>query len=159
MLYGHVRTTDDLDVVIYPDEQRVRQLVRGLAADYYVDEDDAAEAVRRGTSFSAIHLQTMVRVDFFVAERTREVRVQFERRRVRLIREREVAFYAPEDVLIRKLIWFRLGGEVSDRQWNDVLGILRLAREPLDYDYLARAAADFNVSDLLQRAQEDAASR
>jgi hypothetical protein len=155
-LYGEARTTDDLDIVLDVDEQRVRHFVARLARDYYVDVDDAVDAVRRRSSFSAIHFQSTAKIDFFIAERSPEVRLQLDRRRIRNIGETLVSFYAPEDILLRKLIWFRMGGEVSERQWRDILGILRIAREPLDDAYLDRAAAAFEVTDLLARAREAA---
>jgi hypothetical protein len=62
----------------------------------------------------------------------------------------------PEDTLLRKLVWFREGGEVSDRQWRDVLGILRGARVGLDRPYLDRWAAQLHVGDLLGRAFDQA---
>ncbi len=61
-----------------------------------------------------------------------------------------------EDTILRKLQWFRLGGEVSDRQWTDVLGILANQEAALDFDYLRRWARELEVSDLLERAREDA---
>ncbi len=61
-----------------------------------------------------------------------------------------------EDTLLEKLVWFRLGGGVSDRQWGDVLGILRVQRQRLDFDYLATWAESLGLSDLLHRAYRDA---
>ncbi len=154
--YGEARSTDDLDLVVEIDVPKVRLLVPQLKPDFYIDEEDAVEAVRHRTVFSAIHFETTTRVDFFIAESRAEVRKQLDRRRIKTIGETRVSFYAPEDILLRKLIWFRMGGEVSDRQWRDIVGILRIAREPLDNAYLERAAASFEVSDLLTRAREAA---
>ena len=61
-----------------------------------------------------------------------------------------------EDVVLLKLEWFRAGGELSDRQWGDIVGVIRVAGAALDRDYLMRWAADLAVSDLLERALADA---
>jgi hypothetical protein len=67
-----------------------------------------------------------------------------------------VQFYTAEDILIRKLIWFRSGNEVSERQWRDILGILKVSGPKLDRDYLAAAATEVNITDLLERASNEA---
>jgi len=58
----------------------------------------------------------------------------------------------PEDVILHKLYWYRLGGEVSERQWNDVLGVLRVQGEALDLAYMQRWAGPLGVADLLDQA-------
>lgn len=58
----------------------------------------------------------------------------------------------PEDILLEKLRWYRLGGEVSDRQWCDVLGIVAVQGSRLDEAYLRRDAASLDVTNLLERA-------
>lgn len=62
----------------------------------------------------------------------------------------------PPDTILRKLEWFRMGGEVSDREWNDVLGILKVQRSRLDMDYIQRWAGELNLADMLKRSLEEA---
>jgi hypothetical protein len=58
----------------------------------------------------------------------------------------------PEDTILSKLEWFRAGGDVSERQWRDVLGILEVQAGNLDMEYLRRWAEELGVSDLFERA-------
>jgi len=90
----------------------------------------------------------------FVAERRPDVREQFDRRGV--IEGTTLSVYAPEDIIVQKLRWFRMGNEVSERQWRDVIGVLRMKRDDLDNLYLDRAAEAFGVRDLLDLARQDA---
>jgi hypothetical protein len=62
---------------------------------------------------------------------------------------------APEDTILRKLLWFREGGEVSDRQWRDILGVLRAQRDNLDLAYLRDWAVYLTLTDLLDRANAE----
>ena len=64
--------------------------------------------------------------------------------------------YTPEDTLLQKLRWYRLGGEVSDRQWRDVLGIVAVQGRSLDDSYLRSGADLLAVTDLLDRALREA---
>ena len=60
-----------------------------------------------------------------------------------------------EDVILSKLRWYKLGGKVSSTQWSDVLGVLRVQRAQLDYDYLRKWAEFLGLGDLLEQALSD----
>ena len=66
-----------------------------------------------------------------------------------------IRFASPEDTLLHKLVWYRLGNEVSDRQWGDILGVLKVQSGSIDRAYLDRWAPQLGVSDLLQRARQN----
>jgi len=151
--YGEPRSTLDLDVMIEADEAGARSLAEALQGEFYVDADAAVEAVQHGSTFNAIHVASAMKVDFFIAENEDAVRTQLDRRRGLDVEDTVLWFYAPEDIIVRKLVWFRMGGEVSERQWNDVTNVLRVLRDRLDDAYLARAAEAFGVADLLAHAR------
>ena len=71
--------------------------------------------------------------------------------------EQSIFVTSPEDVILSKLEWYRMGGEVSERQWRDILGVLKTRAGELDLDYLRQWAKELNVSDLLERALKEAA--
>ena len=58
--------------------------------------------------------------------------------------------------MLHKLRWFRDGGEVSDRQWSDVLGVLRVQGRALDLDHMRTWATVLGVGDLFERAWSEA---
>ena len=70
--------------------------------------------------------------------------------------EQSVYVTSPEDVILSKLEWYRMGGEVSDRQWRDILGVLKTKLEQLDRAYLRQWAKELKVEDLLERAFREA---
>lgn len=65
--------------------------------------------------------------------------------------------HPPEDILLQKLHWFQKGGEIPDRQWRDILAIVRTQGAPLDREYVARSAPLLGVGGLLARALQEAA--
>ena len=154
--HGIPRASIDADVVAELEPRHAPPLVAALREAYYLSEERVRDAIARRRSFNAIHLQTMLKVDVFVS-RDRP----FDRRAFDRIRSAsgeggsDIPVSSPEDTVLAKLDWFRQGGEVSERQWADVLGILRAVRI-LDEAHLGQGASELGVSDLLARAIEEA---
>ncbi len=158
-LHGEPRSTADFDLLIELDSERVTALVRALEPICYVDARAAAEAVRRAGSFNVIHLETIQKIDLFVAGSRPLDRHQLAHAvSVTLdpASPQPVAVTSAEDIVLRKLAWYREGGEVADRQWRDLVGVLKASRDELDRAYLARAANEMDVADLLRRAFTEA---
>ncbi len=152
--HGVARTTFDVDLVAAIAAKDADDLIAALAAEFYLDEQMARDAIARQGSFNLIHNRTLFKVDIFVATTRAFDRQQLARRVRRAVAEtQEAAFLlSPEDVVLAKLDWYRLGNNVSDRQWQDVQGVLTLQRDTLDYAYLRQAAAELGVADLLDQA-------
>jgi hypothetical protein len=158
--YGIPRATMAVDMVSVLKMEHVRPLVQMLQSSYYIDEDMILDAIKRQSSFNIIHLETMLKIDIFVCKNTPYDVEAFKRRRKDTLDEEQAAaeFYlvSPEDIILNKLTWIRIGGEVSDRQWNDVLGVLKVQENSLDNKYLQHWASQLKVEDLLIKAFQDA---
>lgn len=157
--YGLVRTTLDADLVADLPLSQVDAFAKAIQGTFYVDVPMIQNAIAHQSSFNVIHLETMFKVDVFISQGREFDRVQFERRRKRALDEAEgnsAYFASPEDVLLSKLAWYRQGGEVSDRQWQDVLGIIKVQGVRLDLEHLHKWADNLRVTDLLERALVEA---
>jgi hypothetical protein len=131
-----------------------------LESDYYIDEKMILDAIHRSSSFNLMHLETMLKVDVFVVKDRPYDREAFKRKRKDSLDEEQGAaeFYlaSSEDIILSKLEWFRMGGNVSERQWGDVLGVLKVQGDSLDVKYLRYWAAELGIADLLEQAFRDA---
>jgi lipoate synthase len=146
--FGLHRATMDVDIVTDLKPAQILGLVNALRPDFYIDEVLISQAIIQHSSFNALHLETGTKLDFFVLKPREYDRVALNRRS-----EESPSFMTAEDVLLGKLEWYRLGDETSERQWNDILGILR-TQANLDFEYLHKWAATIGVLDLLERAQK-----
>jgi len=154
-LHGVVRATLDADIIADLEPAQAEPLANALAGDFYVDLEAVRAAIAQHRSFNVIHLDSMFKVDIFVARPRALDRAQLARRRTYVVDpEAGRSFYviSAEDLILAKLDWYRLGGETSERQWSDVLGVLQAQAGRLDLEYLHRMAEAVGVSDLLARA-------
>jgi len=152
-LTGEPRSTVDIDMVVQLRDEQVDELVSRLERQFYVDADSLRRAVRDKGITNLIHHDTSVKVDLFVAGGTPIDEQQLERRRaVSIGANKSLYVHPPEDILLQKLRWYRKGGEASDRQWRDILGIVRVQAGRLDRTYLEANAPLLGVRDLLERA-------
>lgn len=154
-VYGIARMTADADLIADVRFEHVDPLVNRLSANFYLDVESMREAIRHRSSFSLIHFKTMFKVDVFIPKQRPYSQTQLARRvRQPLSGETDQLAYfsSAEDSVLSKLEWYRMGGEVSDRQWRDILGVIKTQSERLDAAYLRQWAAALNVADLLEKA-------
>jgi hypothetical protein len=158
-VYGDPRSTRDIDFVAAIEPSSIEAFVRALGEAFYLDIELIQGAVRDRRSFNLIHLDTMAKVDIFVAKDDAFTRSQLARRSKKVLSPAPPfsAFMATaEDTVLAKLQWYRAGNEVSDNQWNDVVGVLKIQGPAIDLAYLREWAAALELRDLLDRALEEA---
>ena len=154
---GEPRSTIDIDIVAAIDAEHVPGLAAAFSPEFYVNEQALLRAVRDRSIANLIHQATQLKVDIHVAGGTPLDLQQIERRMaIEVSGGRVLHVHPPEDILLQKLRWFRRGGEMSDRQWRDILAIIRVQGERLDRNYLKENAPIISVDDLLVRALDQA---
>lgn len=157
-LHGVMRSTLDVDIVADMRLEHIQPLVAALSKDFYADDEMMRDAIEHKSSFNLIHYDTAFKVDIFIRKSRAFDQMQLERRRTSIIAtdpEQSVYVTSPEDVILSKLEWYRMGGEVSDRQWRDILGVLKTRAGDLELVYLRKWAQELKVTDLLERALKE----
>lgn len=158
-LHGVMRATMDADLVTDLRLEHTDPLAQALGGVFYADAEMMRDAIRYHSSFNLIHLETAFKVDIFVAKPRPFDRAQLARRQLHLLGEEpdyRAYVTSAEDIVLSKLEWYRLGGGTSDRQWRDVLGVLKVQAGRLDREYMRSMAGELGVADLLERAFQEA---
>ena len=158
-VYGMARATLDVDIVADLKINHIAHLNLILEHQYYIDEDMIADAIRTNSSFNLIHLETMIKIDVFLHKEDPYAEMALQRKRKDTLEERanvEFYFSSPEDIIIAKVQWYKIGGFVSERQWLDVIGVIKVQGDLLDKKYLKRWSQKLGLSSLMQKAFDEA---
>jgi len=153
--HGIPRSTNDIDIIIAPTPDQLGALMDCLSdPEYYSDREDAFDALERRSQFNVIDNATLWKVDFIVSKDSPFDRARFQRRRVTEIAGVNVYAATPEDVVIAKLLWSKLGE--SERQINDAAGVIRMQSETLDVTYIESWVDALGLSEQWRAARERA---
>jgi hypothetical protein len=155
-IHGVPRQTNNIDVVAELTARDVPRLSEKLTSVFYLDQEFAQRAIEAGRPFNVIHIGGACKFDIFPSGQDPFARSEMSRRRTTAslipgLENVQFPVSSPEDTILAKLCWFRQGGEVSDRQWHDVLGLVRVQAQRLDLEYLTHWAAELGVADLLRQ--------
>ena len=159
-IHGVMRATIDCDLVADLQPEQVEQFTKALKEDFYIEPESIRQAIANGRSFNVIHQRTIFKIDIFMPGSRKFEKSQLARRTERTIAhdpELKAWIASAEDTVLAKLYWFRLGNEVSERQWRDVLGVLKTQSGCLDLKYMHEMAITMNIVDLLDQALEESA--
>jgi len=157
-IHGDPRTTNDVDFVVSLPLGRIDAFIRALGSDFELDRDMLREALRAARSANGFYLPVLTKIDIFGLGGEPFDESEFARRSAVQVGSAGEALVvkSPEDSILRKMLWFRDGGGVSDRQWRDIVSILRVGASGLDTSYLTQWAARLGCTDLLARARNEA---
>jgi hypothetical protein len=151
--HGSPRATHDIDFVIAPTSATLRQFVDLLAPErYYVSSESALEAYRRQSMFNIVDLASGWKIDLICRKSRPFSLTEFERRSLRDLGGDKIYLTSVEDAILSKLEWSKIGG--SERQLEDVAGILKLQRDKMDLAYLERWVEELELGEQWRRAME-----
>jgi hypothetical protein len=153
--HGMVRTTQDADIIARLRKGDAEPLTTALQDEFFVDAEMIARAIAKHASFNILHKETMFKVDVFVPIENKFTEQQFDRSRsatLSLETDAKAMIASPEDTILAKLDWYKQGGQTSERQWRDILGLLEVQKGSLEIDYLKKTAAQLGVAELLSSA-------
>lgn len=133
--HGIPRSTNDIDIIIAPTPDQLSALMDQMSdPEYDSDREDAFDALQRRSQFNVIDNVTLWKIDFIVSRDSPFDRARFARRRITEIAGVNVYAATPEDVVVAKLLWSKLGE--SERQLNDAAGVIRMQGHVLDRSYI-----------------------
>jgi hypothetical protein len=156
--FGIARSTLDVDIVADIKPEQASDIYENLRGEFYVDPEMIINAIQKESSFNLIHLETLFKVDIFPLKNHPFDQQAFQRRLQKSFSEdasQQLFFATPEDIILHKLVWYKTGEEVSDRQWIDVQGVLKVQGDQLDMAYLNHWAKELGVSELLKKAIDE----
>ena len=158
-LHGIPRSTQDADLVADLRSAHIQPFADALSSSFYVSPERIAQAISKRSSFNMVHHGTGIKVDIFILKVDPLALQEMTRRQILPIpgsAGTTLQVASAEDTILQKLHWYQIGNRVSERQWSDVQGVLKVQRKRLDFEYLERWAPHLGVEDLLRQAYEDA---
>ena len=153
--HGIPRSTNDIDIIIAPTPEQLGSLMDQLSdPEYYSDREDAFDALQRRSQFNIIDNATLWKVDFIVSKNSPFDQERFARKRITEIAGVDIYAATPEDIVIAKLRWSKLGE--SERQLNDAAGVVRMQGDALDLSYIEYWVDALELHDQWRLARERA---
>ena len=157
-VYGQVRFTEDADITTEPFAAKAEEFFDVVKENYYISKAAMVEAIKRRSGFNVIDLETAFKIDVFICgESEYQKQLLLRRRMLRLseTQKKDFAFVSPEDSILLKLTWYVQGGCTSEKQLNDIRGVLTVQKDALDSEYLKKWASRLEVADVLDRCLKE----
>lgn len=155
--WGVARSTIDADIVAALQPGHAEPFHQLLGDAYYADLQSIQEGIQQRRCFNLIHLALMHKIDIFPQSTALDREAMRRRRFEQLVQgeqDTKLPIASAEDIVLNKLLWFRKGDERSERQWQDVVNVMKVQAGVLDDAYIDRWATDLGIFDLIRRARE-----
>ena len=148
IFFGEPRFTNDIDIVLTLAPEQIAEFCQAFpSAEFYLSEEAVREAVQQHGQFNIIHPTSGLKVDFIIPQDTSYDRTRFARaRRVRPAGDYEASFASIEDVIIKKMEYYREGG--SEKHLRDITGVLKISGSEVDGDYIADWARELGLESI-----------
>ena len=158
-IYGQVRFTQDADVSVASFDSRIAEFCQAVESGFYVSQQAVQKAHQNASSFNVIYLDSAFKIDvFIISDDPFKKQVLLRRKKIAFEdgSDRMYDFVSPEDIILLKLQWYTDGGATSQKQWNDILGVLKNRQDKMDMNYLRDWASKLSILDLLNKATQEA---
>jgi hypothetical protein len=153
--FGEPRFTNDIDIVVLLGLDQLDAFIKSFPEEqFYLSRDAARDAIARRSMFNIIHPTSGLKIDVIIPGSSEFERKRFERgRKVRVTPDFTATFASPEDVILKKLQFFKIGG--SDKHLRDIAGVLKVSGAMIDRQYIELHAEQFGVADIWHRVLKD----
>ncbi len=154
IFYGKPRVTHDIDLVVEVKEGLISKIEELFREGFYVSDRAIKNAISHKSMFNIIHPETGIKIDFWILQDTKYDRERFNRRKREKIFQKDVYITAPEDAIIKKLLWYKESD--IDKHIDDALGILQIQYGRLDYSYIEKWVKELGVGKNWEKIKEEA---
>ncbi len=154
MAYGEPRLTNDIDIVAAIEARHMQGLLKAFPEDeFFVTEEMIKDAISNLGQFNIIHPASGLKVNVILKRNSPFDNSRFSRaRRIHPAESYDASFAAPEDVIIKKMEYYKEGA--SEKHLRDITGILRISGDIVDKDYISTWADRFGLSEIWDAIQK-----
>lgn len=147
MTYGEPRFTNDIDMVADIKEEHIPGLKKCFPeAEYYLNEESIVDALSRKSQFNIIHPESGLKIDIIIKKENDFDRKRFSRIKPITMEDTEIKFASPEDVILKKMEYYRMGG--SEKHLRDITGMIKISRELINLNYIEKWISYFDVAEI-----------
>jgi len=153
MTYGEPRFTNDIDMVADIKDWDIPGLIRCFPEnDYYIDADSIDQAIQFKSQFNIIHLSSGLKIDVMIKKKTFFDNSRFSRINRLRLEEKEINFASPEDVILKKMEFYKMGG--SEKHLRDITGILKIYKGKIDFEYMKSWISTFDLVEIWEAIEK-----